>query len=63
MQLFSDEEWQRFNREAIARNHEEHARYVREGHSNHRVRQLGALERLELAIEKLTETVRGKANP
>lgn len=46
-------------REAIARNHEDYARYVREGHGRDvSVRQLGALEKLELALDGLTEAVR-----
>jgi hypothetical protein len=50
-------------REAIAKNHEDYARYVREGHGRDvSVRQLGALEKLELALEKLTEAVRVEAS-
>lgn len=62
LEWFRDEDVQRHWREAIARNHEEHARYVREGHGGHIVRQLGAMEKLELELERLTETLRGEAD-
>ena len=49
-------------REAIARNHETYAAEVRAGHVEPRVQQLGALERLEIALDGLTEAVRVAAS-
>lgn len=63
LEWWRDEDVQRHWREASARNHEEYARYVRDGHGGTiHVRQLGALERLELELDRLTEAVRGQAH-